>query len=65
MTPILRMDLIDHYYNLYRNRNLSTRAHVKEFREKYLELSELWLELSDEERIAVNTRFIQDNLDQR
>jgi len=58
------MDLIDQYYTLYRTRNLS-RNHSTQFREKYMELSELWLELTDNERTAVNIRFIQDNLDAR
>jgi hypothetical protein len=64
MTQQLRMDLIEHYYKLYKERNLS-RGHVKQFREKYIELSELWLELTDNERTAVNIRFIQDNLGAR
>ena len=64
MTQQLRMDLIGEYYSLYRRRNLS-RGHVKQFREKYIELSELWLELTDNERTAINIRFTQDNLGAR
>ena len=57
----LRMDLIEQYYSLYRNRNISRGG--TNFRKAYVEISELWLELTDEERKAVNIRFIQDNLE--
>ena len=58
--PHDRMDLIDEYYDLYRRRNLC--RHTKDFRDNYEKISEMWLNFSDEERIAINTRFIQDNL---
>ena len=57
----LRMDLIEQYYSLYRTRNISRGG--ADFRKAYVEISELWLELTDEERKAVNIRFIQDNLE--
>lgn len=55
------MDRIEEYYQLYRKRNLS-RGNNSQFRKNYEELSEMWLKLSDEERCAVNIRFIQENL---
>ena len=60
MAKQLRMDLIDEYYDLYRRRNLC--RHSKNFKDNYEKISEMWLNFSDEERIAINTRFIQDNL---
>lgn len=60
MAKQLRMDLIDEYYNLYRSRTLC--RHTKDFRDNYAKISELWVNFSEEERIAINTRFIQDNL---
>lgn len=58
----LRMDLIDQYYDLYRARNLSS-GNNSQFRKNYERLSMMWLELTDEERTAVSTRFRQENLD--
>jgi len=55
------MDLIEQYYSLYRTRNISRGG--ADFRKAYTQISELWLELTDEERKAVNIRFIQDNLE--
>ena len=63
MAKQLRMDLIDEYYDLYRRRNLC--RHNKDFRDNYTKISELWVGFTDEERIAINTRFIQDNLSLR
>lgn len=60
MAKTLRMDLIEEYYQLYRQRNLS-KGNNSQFRKNYEELSRMWLELTNEERIAVNTRFVQDN----
>ena len=60
MAKQIRMDLIDEYYKLYRERNLC--RHTKDFRDNYETISELWVNFSDEERTAINTRFIQDNL---
>ena len=60
MAKQLRMDLIDEYYKLYRERTLC--RHTKDFRDNYAKISELWVDFSEEERIAINTRFIQDNL---
>ena len=57
----LRMDLIDQYYDLYRARNLSG-GNSSQFRKNYERLSLMWLELSDEERIAVSARFSQENI---
>ncbi len=57
----LRMDLIDQYYDLYCTRNLSGGNNSK-FRKNYERLSLMWSELTDEERTAVNIRFIQTNL---
>ena len=57
----LRMDLIDQYYDLYCVRNLSGGNNAK-FRQNYERLSLMWLELTDEERTAVNIRFVQTNL---
>ena len=59
MAKQLRMDLLDEYYSLYQRRNLC--RHNKDYRDNYEKISELWLSFSDEERIAINTRFIQDN----
>ena len=58
----LRMDLIEDYYQLYRQRNLARGVNNVQFRKQYEQLSLMWLELTDEERIAVNTRFSQENL---
>lgn len=58
----LRMDLIEDYYQLYRQRNLARGVNNAQFRKQYEQLSLMWLELTDEERIAVNTRFSQENL---
>ena len=55
------MDLIDQYYALYRRRNISRGG--ADFRKVYTQISELWLELTDEERKAVNIRFLQENLE--
>ncbi len=63
MAKQLRMDLIDQYYDMYRRRTLC--RHTKDFRDNYETISELWVGFTDEERIAVNTRFIQDNLSLR
>ena len=60
MAKQLRMDLIDEYYDLHRSRTLC--RHTKDFRDNYEKISDLWAGFSDEERIAINTRFIQDNL---
>ena len=54
----LRMDLIEDYYRLYSKRNAS-EGH-SEFRKNYERLSLMWLELTDEERTAVNVRFQQE-----
>ncbi len=59
MAKQLRMDLIDEYYQLYRERNKC--RHNKDFRDNYEKISKMWLDFSEEERIAINTRFIQDN----
>lgn len=61
MAKQIRMDLIEDYYQLYRQRNLSRGVNNFQFRKQYEQLSLMWMELTDEERIAVNTRFIQDN----
>ena len=61
MAKALRMDLIEEYYSKYRARNLSRGGFM--FRQRYTEISELWLNLTDEERKAVNIRFIQENLE--
>ena len=60
MAKQIRMDLIDEYYNLYRSKTLC--RHTKDFRDNYEKISDLWGGFSKEERIAINTRFIQDNL---
>ena len=63
MAKQLRMDLIDEYYDLYRSRTLC--RHTKDFRDNYAKINDLWVGFTDEERIAINTRFIQDNLSLR
>lgn len=60
MTKPLRMDLIDEYYNLYREQTLSHRSF--NFKHNYELLGKMWIELSKEEKIAINHRFIQENL---
>ena len=63
MAKQIRMDLIEEYYQLYRKRNLAAGRSNSRFRAQYEELSVMWMELSDEERTAVNIRFKQDNLE--
>ena len=60
MAKQLRMDLIDEYYDLYRSRTLC--RHTKDFKDNYDKISEMWVDFSHEEQTAINTRFIQDNL---
>ena len=56
MMSQLRMDLLDEYCALYKERN---KQSPKAFRDTYTKLSEIWLDLSDHERTAVNIRIFQ------
>ena len=58
-TNTMRMNLIEEYYTLYKERN--AKSNIK-FRENYVKMSEMWLEFSDKERTAVNIMMKQTDL---
>ena len=62
MAKQLRMDLLDQYYDMHRQQNLC--RHTKDYNDNCKTISNLWVNFSDEERIAITHRFIQDNFHQ-